>query len=197
VKARAAWLGRRPEDIKILPSASFVLGDTEAEAVELHHEVRNQQINGKTALILLEQVWNRDLSGYDPEGQLPDIDPDPEAEPIIQGRALLHQDRFATVARWRAIAEEKKLTLRELVIDQFERGPFVGTPAGSNEPRHRDPAPRSGTEIRHNACRQLLPAAAAGTLQVVVARTYPLTEPASPLRLVADGHAGGKVVLLP
>jgi alkanesulfonate monooxygenase SsuD/methylene tetrahydromethanopterin reductase-like flavin-dependent oxidoreductase (luciferase family) len=33
------------------------------------------------------------------------------------------------VARWREIAEAKKLSLRELVIDQFERGPFVGTPA--------------------------------------------------------------------
>jgi alkanesulfonate monooxygenase SsuD/methylene tetrahydromethanopterin reductase-like flavin-dependent oxidoreductase (luciferase family) len=106
-----------------------VLGDTEAEAVELHREVRNQQVDGKTALILLEQVWNRDLSGYDPEGPLPDIDPDPEAPPIIQGRALIHQDRIATVEKWRAIAEERKLNLRQLVIDQFERGGFVGTPA--------------------------------------------------------------------
>jgi FMN-dependent oxidoreductase (nitrilotriacetate monooxygenase family) len=129
VKARAVRLGRRPDDIKILPSASFVLGDTEAEAGELHREVRNQQVDGKTALILLEQVWNRDLSGYDPEGPLPDIDPDPQAPPIIQGRALIHQDRIATVERWRAIAEEKRLNLRQLVIDQFERGGFVGTPA--------------------------------------------------------------------
>jgi FMN-dependent oxidoreductase (nitrilotriacetate monooxygenase family) len=129
VKARAAKFGRNPDDLKILPSASFVLGDTEAEAQERYREVREGQITGQTAQILLEQVWNRDLSGYDPDGPLPDVDPDPDAPPIIQGRAFVHQDRFATVARWREIAEVKKLSLRELVIDQFERGPFVGTPA--------------------------------------------------------------------
>lgn len=129
VKARAVAHGRHPDDIKILPSASFVLGDTEAEARERHREVREQQITGQTALILLEQVWNRDLSGYDPDGPLPDVDPDEDAPPIIQGRAFVHQDRSATVARWREIAEAKNLSLRELVIDQFERGPFVGTPA--------------------------------------------------------------------
>lgn len=128
VKARAVAHGRSPGDIKILPSAGFVLGDTEAEARERHREVREQQITGQTALILLEQVWNRDLSGYDPDGPLPDVDPDGDAPPIIQGRAFVHQDRFATVARWRGIAEAKNLSLRELVIDQFERGPFVGTP---------------------------------------------------------------------
>ena len=128
VKARAVAHGRRAEDIKILPSASFVLGDTEAEARERHREVQEQQITGQTALILLEQVWNRDLSAYDPDGPLPDADPDEDAPPIIQGRAFVHQDRYATVARWREIAEAKKLSLRGLVIDQFERGPFVGTP---------------------------------------------------------------------
>jgi FMN-dependent oxidoreductase (nitrilotriacetate monooxygenase family) len=128
VKARAARFGRNPDDLKILPSASFVLGDTEAEAQEHYQEIRGQQITGQTARILLEQVWNRDLSGYDADGPLPDVDPDPDAPPIIQGRAFVHQDRFATVARWREIAEAKKLSLRELVIDQFERGPFVGTP---------------------------------------------------------------------
>ncbi|SDH40737.1 NtaA/DmoA family FMN-dependent monooxygenase [Pseudonocardia oroxyli] len=129
VKARAVTFGRSPDDIKILPSASFVLGDTEAEAQELYREVRNQQVTGKTALILLEQIWNRDLSGYDPEGPLPDVDPLPDAPPFIQGRALVQQDRVGTVARWREIAEAKKLNLRELVLDQFERGPFVGTPS--------------------------------------------------------------------
>ncbi|WP_063018628.1 NtaA/DmoA family FMN-dependent monooxygenase [Nocardia niwae] len=129
IKARAIAAGRAAEDIKILPSASFVLGDTEAEAIEKYHAIRTEQVTGQTALILLEQIWNRDLSGYDPEGPVPDIDPDPDAAPIIQGRAFVHQDRFATVERLRQVAEAKKLNLREVVIDQFERGPLVGTPA--------------------------------------------------------------------
>ncbi|AVH21051.1 NtaA/DmoA family FMN-dependent monooxygenase [Nocardia cyriacigeorgica] len=128
IKARAVAAGRSADDIKILPSASFVLGDTEAEAIEKYHTIRDEQVTGQTALILLEQLWNRDLSAYDPEGPVPDIDPDPEAPPIIQGKAFVYQDRFATVAKLRAVAEEKKLTLREVVIDQFERGPLVGTP---------------------------------------------------------------------
>ena len=44
---------------------------------------------------------------------------------------------------------------------------------------------------------RLLPAAADGSLKIVVARTYPLAEAAEALRFVRDGHAGGKVVLLP
>ncbi|MCQ4152339.1 NtaA/DmoA family FMN-dependent monooxygenase [Rhodococcus qingshengii] len=128
IKARAVAAGRDPGDIKILPSASFVLGTSEADAIEKYREIRDQQVTGQTALVLLEQIWNLDLSKYDPEGPLPDIAPDPEAPPIIQGRAFIHQDRFATVAKLRAVAESKKLNLREVVIDQFERGPIVGTP---------------------------------------------------------------------
>lgn len=55
----------------------------------------------------------------------------------------------------------------------------------------------SETKVRANAWRRLLPAAADGSLKLVVARTYPLTEAAEALRFVRDGHAGGKVVLLP
>ncbi len=128
IKSRAVAAGRDADDIKILPSASFVLGDTPAEAAEKHHEVVHGQVTGQTALILLEQIWNRDLSGFDPDGPVPEIDPDPEAPPIIQGRAFLHQDRFATAQRLREVGEAKKLSLREVVIDQFERGPLIGTP---------------------------------------------------------------------
>jgi len=53
------------------------------------------------------------------------------------------------------------------------------------------------TNVRAEAWRRLLPAAADGSLNLVVARTYPLAEAAEALRFVRDGHAGGKVVLLP
>jgi NADPH:quinone reductase-like Zn-dependent oxidoreductase len=52
------------------------------------------------------------------------------------------------------------------------------------------------THVRANAWRRLLPAAADGSVKIVVARTYPLAEAAEALRFVRDGHAGGKVVLL-
>ena len=59
------------------------------------------------------------------------------------------------------------------------------------------PGADPGAQIRANAWRTLLPAAADGTLKVIVTRTYPLAEAADALRFVRDGHAGGKVVLLP
>jgi NADPH:quinone reductase-like Zn-dependent oxidoreductase len=59
------------------------------------------------------------------------------------------------------------------------------------------PGAEPGTEIRANAWRTLLPAAAAGTLEVPIVATFPLADAAEALRLVAGGHAGGKVVLLP
>ncbi|MFF2451191.1 NtaA/DmoA family FMN-dependent monooxygenase [Isoptericola sp. NPDC058082] len=129
VKARAARLGRNPDHLKILPSASFVLGDTEAEARERSRWVREEQVPGRTAQILLEQIWNRDLSGYDPEGPLPDVEPLVDAPPFIAGRALIHADRPATVARLRARAQAEGLSLRQTAIEEFTRGSFVGTPA--------------------------------------------------------------------
>ena len=52
--------------------------------------IRRQQVSGPTAILFLEQVWNRDLSAYDPDGPLPDIDPDLTDTNIVQGhvRAL-------------------------------------------------------------------------------------------------------------
>ncbi len=66
VKGRLARYGRSPDQLKILPAATFVLADTDAQARELAHEVRLQQVSGATAIAFLEQLWNRDLSGIRP-----------------------------------------------------------------------------------------------------------------------------------
>jgi len=128
IKARAAGFGRDPDHLKILPSASFVLGATPAEAREKEQWVREEQVTGRTAQILLEQIWNRDLSAYDPDGPLPDVEPALDAPSFIAGRALTHADRPATVARLRAQAEAHGWSLRQTVIEEFTRGSFVGTP---------------------------------------------------------------------
>ena len=67
VKGRLARYGRGAEELKVLPTATFVLGDTEAEALERCAVIRRQQVSGPTAILFLEQVWNRDLSGYQPD----------------------------------------------------------------------------------------------------------------------------------
>jgi NADPH:quinone reductase len=53
------------------------------------------------------------------------------------------------------------------------------------------------TNVRAEAWRRLLAGAADGSVKVVVARTYPLADAAEALQFVRDGHAGGKVVLVP
>jgi alkanesulfonate monooxygenase SsuD/methylene tetrahydromethanopterin reductase-like flavin-dependent oxidoreductase (luciferase family) len=128
MKSRLAKYGRKADQLKILPGVTYILGDTEDQAHELAAEVRRQQVGPQTAIAFAEQLWNRDLSSYDPEGPLPDIDPEESSVSIIQGRARAHQDRLATVDKWRALAAEKKLNLREVVIEITGRQSFIGTP---------------------------------------------------------------------
>ena len=76
VKQRLARYGRRHEDLKIIPAATAIVADTDAEAHELAAHIRLQQVSPQGAIAFVEQVWGRDLSAYDPDGPLPDIDPD-------------------------------------------------------------------------------------------------------------------------
>ncbi|MBI4934603.1 MAG: NtaA/DmoA family FMN-dependent monooxygenase [Actinobacteria bacterium] len=129
VKNRLAKYGRSRDELKVLPGVSFVLGVTAADATERAHVIRRQQVSPQTAILLLEQLWNRDLSGYDADGPLPDIDPDPSAASIINGRAPMFPDPLKTAAEWRAVAEAKGLSIRELIIERTGRQTFIGTPA--------------------------------------------------------------------
>ncbi|WP_410621585.1 NtaA/DmoA family FMN-dependent monooxygenase [Amycolatopsis sp. cmx-8-4] len=129
VKRRLSAYGREPGELLIMPAAAFVLGDTDAEAAERAREIRYQQVRPATAIQFLEQVWSRDLSAYDVDGPLPDIDPDPDAAPLTWGRVRHEKDPAALAAKWRALAEEKKLSIRELVIEATARQQFVGSPA--------------------------------------------------------------------
>jgi FMN-dependent oxidoreductase (nitrilotriacetate monooxygenase family) len=127
VKGRLAKYGRSPDELKILPAATFVLGATEGEAQEHSQEIRRQQVSGQTAILLLEQTWNRDLSSYDPDGPLPAVDPDPSADSIIRGRANVTRDRMETAREWRALARANGYSIRELMIAVTARPSFVGT----------------------------------------------------------------------
>lgn len=127
VKRRLPAHGREPGELLIMPAATFVLGDTEEDAHEYAREIRYQQVRPATAIQFLEQVWSRDLSAYDADGPLPEVDPDPDAEPLTWGRVRHEKDPLAVAAKWRAIAEEKKLSIRELVIEVTARQQFVGT----------------------------------------------------------------------
>jgi len=131
VKGRLAQHGRTPGDLLILPAATFVLGDTDEQAAQIAREVRLQQVSGQTAIKFAEQLWNRDLSGYDPDGPLPEIDPDPGENTISLGRASvrMYRDPVATAREWRARAAAENLSLRELIVEVTGRQSFIGSPA--------------------------------------------------------------------
>jgi len=59
------------------------------------------------------------------------------------------------------------------------------------------PGADPGTDIRERGRLVLTGLAEAGRLRVLVARSFPLEQAGEAHRLVGDGHAGGKVVLVP
>ncbi|MFL0022654.1 NtaA/DmoA family FMN-dependent monooxygenase [Streptomyces sp. NBUL23] len=126
VKARLAAYGREPDDLKIMPGVTVVTGDTDAEAQERAAEIRRLQISPQNAILTAEQLWGTDLSAYDPDGPLPEIDPVIDSG-LVKGR-VLYGDPVAVVARWRAIAEAKGLSLRQTVIETTTRQSFIGSP---------------------------------------------------------------------
>ncbi|QBS44060.1 NtaA/DmoA family FMN-dependent monooxygenase [Nocardia sp. CS682] len=132
VKGRLAKYGRTPDELKILPAATFVLGDSAQDAEERAHHIRRQQVGPQTAIAFLEQVWGRELSGYDPDGPLPDVEPTDNVD-ITRGRVRHAKDPRAVAADWRAKAEAENLSIRELIIEVTARQQFVGTPAAVAE----------------------------------------------------------------
>ncbi|OBI46457.1 NtaA/DmoA family FMN-dependent monooxygenase [Mycobacterium sp. E796] len=126
VKGRAASYGRDPNRLKVFPAATFVIGDTDAEAHDRARHIRYQQVSGATAIAMLEQVWGRELSDHDPDGPLPDFDPVVDSA-ITQGR-VRHGDPIAVARGWRERALAENLSIRELVIAVTSRQQFVGTP---------------------------------------------------------------------
>ena len=130
VKRRLAAYGRRHEELLVLPAATFILGDTEDEAQEYAAHVRAQQVSGQTAIKFAEQIWNRDLSSYDPDGPVPAIDPLVGENTIAKGRASvrMNADPVAVAQKWRDLAESRNLSLREVAIELTARQNFIGTP---------------------------------------------------------------------
>ncbi|ORW23817.1 F420-dependent methylene-tetrahydromethanopterin reductase [Mycolicibacter nonchromogenicus] len=130
VKGRLAKYGRRHDELLILPAATFILGDSDAEAAELAQEVRLAQVSPQTAIKFLEQLWNRDLSDHDPDGPLPTTDPVVGENVVARGRASVRmfRDPVATANDWRAKAQAQNLTTRELIIEVTGRQNFIGSP---------------------------------------------------------------------
>jgi FMN-dependent oxidoreductase (nitrilotriacetate monooxygenase family) len=117
VKARLAGYGRTPDEIKILPGISPILGKTEAEARQREAEL-NALITPEYGVKQLSKMLDHDISAYPLDGPLPDVGTYTEGA----------QSRFELVT---GLAKRENLTIRQL-IERLAGGRghrvFAGTP---------------------------------------------------------------------
>ncbi|AEH09835.1 MULTISPECIES: NtaA/DmoA family FMN-dependent monooxygenase [Protofrankia] len=130
IRARAIAAGRDPRSIRILPGSQCILGDSVADARERSRVIARQQITPQNAIARLEQVWGRDLSGYDPDGPVPPVlASDEPGAPRYAGYTAGGRRPPAIAREWYERAQRKGLTIRELIIDVTLRHTFLGTPS--------------------------------------------------------------------
>ncbi|NGN40422.1 LLM class flavin-dependent oxidoreductase [Mesorhizobium sp. CGMCC 1.15528] len=114
VKARAVKAGRSRDDIKILPGAFVVVGDTVEEARAKRAKL-DSLVYYESGIASLSIAIGHDASGFDPDAPLPDI---PETNASKSGR-----ERVIELAR------EEDLTVRQLAqrLGGYSGLAFVGT----------------------------------------------------------------------
>jgi FMN-dependent oxidoreductase (nitrilotriacetate monooxygenase family) len=116
VKGRMRALGRDPDHLKILPAAFVVVGETDEEARAKRAHL-DSLVHYDSGIHSLNGMLGTDVSGYDPDGLLPDI---PETNASRSARARILE-----------AARTKNLTIRELAqkAGSYAGLAFVGTPA--------------------------------------------------------------------
>jgi len=127
------------------------------------------------------------------------------AEPVVYGAGLADRVRAlfpdgVDVALDTVGTDEALDTSVELVADRdriatiagFSRAPELGIKLLGG-----GPGADSGNEIRRGARAELVKLAAEGKLDLIIGARFPLSEATAALELVAGGHPGGKVILIP
>ncbi len=113
VKGRMPAVGRDPESLKILPAAFVVVGETDADARAKRAHL-DSLVHYDSGIRSLSIGLNYDVSGFDPDGQLPEI---PESN-------------ASKSSRDRLVEASKGKTIRELAAKagSYAGLAFVGTP---------------------------------------------------------------------
>src|ERR1700675_1924155 len=116
IKGRMDRLGRDRDNLKILPGAFVVVGDSVEEAKE-KRALLDSKVHYDSAIASLSVILGTDASGFDPDGQLPPI---PETNASKSGRQRLVD-----------VAARDKLTVRQLAqrVGGYGGLAFVGTPS--------------------------------------------------------------------
>ncbi|GAA2636407.1 LLM class flavin-dependent oxidoreductase [Dactylosporangium fulvum] len=184
LRQRLASYGRSPDSLRILPGASVVLGDTPADAEERARWIRREQTTGPRAIAYLEQFWGKDLSGYDPDGPLPDVEPaEGELDPSRGTIPIeLRTGKLDRVRQWRELAAARNLSIRDLVIEVSPaHNTFVGTPGQIADEWARYVRDRAVDGF--NLLPQLIP----GTAEDIVDRLVPELQERGVYRTAYEG----------
>lgn len=114
VKGRMAAVGRDPDHLKILPGAFIVLGDSVEEARERRARL-DALVHVDSAFGSLSTMLGHDVSGFDPDGPLPDL-PATNASRSSQERIV-------------AFARRENLSIRQIAqrVGGYSGLAFVGT----------------------------------------------------------------------
>lgn len=118
---RTLKAGRNASDVKIMPASEFILAATPQEARDKKAWVRSLQIGPQQAIAYLEQFWGRELTDFDPDGPLPDIDPVVEETSETRGSGFHGAKARQLADQWRAEAKEKHLSIRQFVSAKTSR----------------------------------------------------------------------------
>jgi len=106
VKGRMVAAGRDPDAMKILPGAFVVVGDTVEEAQAKRAKL-DSLVHYDSGIGTLNSMLGVDVSGYDPDGPLPDI-PQTNANQSARDRVVQAAQRGLTIRqlaqRWAAMA---------------------------------------------------------------------------------------------
>ncbi|KQN02396.1 monooxygenase [Sphingomonas sp. Leaf230] len=116
VKGRTRAVGRNPDHLKILPAAFVVVADTIAEAKAQRAHL-DSLVHYDSGIGSLNGMLGYDVSGFDPDGPLPEI-PETNASKSARERMI-------------RLARDEKLTIRQLAqkAGSYAGLAFVGTPA--------------------------------------------------------------------
>ena len=115
IKRRMREVGRDPDSLKILPGAFVVVGDT-AEEAKAKRVYLDSLVHYDSGIGTLNSMLGHDVSGFDPDGPLPEI-PETNASQSARARVL-------------DLARRENLTIRQLAarVGSYGGAAFVGTP---------------------------------------------------------------------
>ena len=156
--ARSLAAGRGANAVQIMPASEFILAATAEEAAAKKEWVRSLQIGPQQAVAYLEQFWGRELSDYDPDGPLPEIDPVVEETSETRGSGFHGAKARQLADQWRAEAKDKGLSIRQFVTAKHQ--PAWTPPSPAPTPRWRTSwpsTPASGAVDGFNISPWLVP----------------------------------------